>query len=129
MITIRGDFLPLSGGTVTGGTQFTAGLTANTISATTYQNLPDNVTGRYLPLSGGTVSGSTQFTAGLTANTISADTLTVTNSIDSTTRQLYDNGGNLVVDWINLELCDSTNVSINWTSRNLTDIMSGRSFN
>ena len=35
-----GDFLPLSGGTVTGETIFTSGLTANTISATTYQNLP-----------------------------------------------------------------------------------------
>ena len=36
-----GDFLPLSGGTVTGPTTFNNGLTANTISATTYQNLPD----------------------------------------------------------------------------------------
>jgi hypothetical protein len=35
-----GDYLPLSGGTVTGDTIFTSGLTANTISATTYQNLP-----------------------------------------------------------------------------------------
>ena len=35
-----GDFLPLSGGTVTGSTTFTNGLTTNTISATTYQNLP-----------------------------------------------------------------------------------------
>jgi len=33
-------FLPLSGGTVSGATNFTNGLTANTISATTYQNLP-----------------------------------------------------------------------------------------
>ena len=33
-------FLPLSGGTVTGSTTFTNGLTSNTISATTYQNLP-----------------------------------------------------------------------------------------
>ena len=33
-------FLPLSGGTVTGDTIFTSGLTATTISATTYQNLP-----------------------------------------------------------------------------------------
>jgi hypothetical protein len=33
-------FLPLSGGTVTGDTIFQSGLTANTISATTYQNLP-----------------------------------------------------------------------------------------
>jgi hypothetical protein len=38
--TASGDYLPLSGGTVTGATQFTNGLTANTISATTYQNLP-----------------------------------------------------------------------------------------
>jgi len=38
--TVIGDYLPLSGGTVTGTTQFTGGLTANTISATTYFNLP-----------------------------------------------------------------------------------------
>jgi len=38
--SFSGDYLPLSGGTVTGGTSFTAGLTANTISATTYLNLP-----------------------------------------------------------------------------------------
>jgi hypothetical protein len=67
-ITISGDFLPLSGGTVSGGTQFTVGLTANTISATTYQNLPSAT------FSGGTVTGPTIFTNGLTANTISATT-------------------------------------------------------
>ena len=38
--TTTGNFLPLSGGTVTGATNYTAGLSANTISATTYQNLP-----------------------------------------------------------------------------------------
>ena len=38
--TVSGDYLPLSGGTVTGGTIFTNGVTANTISATTYNNLP-----------------------------------------------------------------------------------------
>jgi hypothetical protein len=37
---LTGEYLPLSGGTVSGGTHFTNGLTANTISATTYQNLP-----------------------------------------------------------------------------------------
>ena len=67
-ITASGDFLPLSGGTVSGGTQFTVGLTANTISATTYQNLPSAT------FSGGTVTGPTNFTNGLTANTISATT-------------------------------------------------------
>jgi len=34
-----GDYLPLSGGTVTGATNFTGGLTATTISAATYLNL------------------------------------------------------------------------------------------
>jgi hypothetical protein len=67
-ITASGNFLPLSGGTVSGGTQFTVGLTANTISATTYQNLPSAT------FSGGTVTGPTIFTNGLTANTISATT-------------------------------------------------------
>jgi len=38
--TVSGDYLPLSGGTVSGGTIFTNGLTANTVSATTYYNLP-----------------------------------------------------------------------------------------
>jgi len=60
-----------NGGTVTGSTIFTSGLTANTISATTYQNLPATP---YLNLSGGTVTGNTVFTSGLTANTISATT-------------------------------------------------------
>ena len=67
-ISVSGNFLPLSGGTVSGGTQFTVGLTANTISATTYQNLPPTT------FSGGTVTGPTNFTNGLTANTISATT-------------------------------------------------------
>jgi hypothetical protein len=64
--TVNGDL------TITGNTSV-QGLTATTISATTYQNLP-NFMGDYLPLSGGTVTGDTIFTSGLTANTISATT-------------------------------------------------------
>ena len=84
-----------TGGTVSGATNFTNGLTANTISAATYQNLPVSgltggnnisVTGSNGNLTisftgttgsnftGGTVSGATNFTNGLTANTISAST-------------------------------------------------------
>jgi hypothetical protein len=56
--TIIGDYLPLSGGTVSGGTQFTNGLTANTISASTYLNLPQDIF-----VTGGTYSaGTTTFT-------------------------------------------------------------------
>ena len=53
--------------TVTGNTLMGA-LTATTISATTYNNLPPSV------FSGGTVTGPTTFTNGLTATTISATT-------------------------------------------------------
>lgn len=53
-----GNYLPLSGGTVTGGTIFQSGLTANTISATTYYNLPTDVF-----VTGGTyTSGNAIFT-------------------------------------------------------------------
>ena len=99
-----GNYLYLSGGTVTGPTIFTSGLTANTISATTYFNLPKDVfvtggtyssgtavftnntggtfsvtgfsTSTGTSFTGGTVSGATIFTGGLTANTISATTIT-----------------------------------------------------
>ena len=90
--------LDKSGGTITGNLIINSGLTANTISATTYQNLPTdirvtggtysngtatftnntgetfNVTGFTTPFTGGTVTGATNFTGGLTANTISATT-------------------------------------------------------
>ena len=48
------NFLSLSGGTVTGPTNFTGGLSANTISATTYFNLPKDVF-----VTGGTYSAGT----------------------------------------------------------------------
>ena len=98
--SVSGDYLPLSGGTVTGDTIFQSGVTANTISATTYFNLPvsgltsgngigitnnnnnftiaytgsTGISGDYLPLSGGTVTGNTIFQSGVTATTISATT-------------------------------------------------------
>jgi hypothetical protein len=59
---------PVQAFEVSGGTKIYGGLTANTISATTYFNLPSS------SFSGGTVTGPTQFTNGLTANTISATT-------------------------------------------------------
>jgi hypothetical protein len=144
-----------SGGTVTGPTIFTNGLTANTISATTYQNLPtdirvtggtysagtisfinntggtfnvtglttgstSNVTGDYLPLSGGTVTGATNFTSGLTANIISANTITITDNIDSTNRQLLDeNGFASVVYTSQRTLEDLFGTSLDWGGKYL----------
>jgi hypothetical protein len=64
---VSGDYLPLSGGTVTGEAIFQSGLTANTISATTYSNLPfsgtvtGNGTSNYLPKwTGSTSLGNSQ---------------------------------------------------------------------
>jgi hypothetical protein len=62
------------------GLTITDGLTSDTISATTYYNLPFNGDD-YLSLSGGTISGATNFTNGLTANTISATTVNITDSL------------------------------------------------
>jgi hypothetical protein len=93
-----GDYLPLSGGTVSGATKFTDVLSANTFSASTYLGLPIdiyvtggtysdgtatftnntggtfNLTGLTTPFTGGTVSGATNFLNGLTGLTISATT-------------------------------------------------------
>ena len=90
-----GAYLPLSGGTVTGGTVFQSGLTANTISATTYNNLPGSSSANCVttffvtnisgcspvnilsPLNvtdGLTVTGTSTFTSGLSASTFSAGT-------------------------------------------------------
>jgi len=68
---------------VSGNTLINGNLTANTISATTYFNLP-SLSGDYLPLSGGTVYGPTIYTNGLTANTLNVTGLTQTSGITST---------------------------------------------
>jgi len=79
--TASGNYLPLSGGTVTGNTIFQSGLTASTISATTisgdtFYGDGSKLTGiiASAQFTGGTVNGATVFTSGLTANTISATT-------------------------------------------------------
>jgi hypothetical protein len=63
-----GGISAFTGGTVTGATTFTAGLTTTSLSATTYLGLPNTI------FTGGTVTGATTFTAGLTATSISATT-------------------------------------------------------
>ena len=106
-----------NGGTVTGGTNFTGGLTANTFSATTitggtFYGDGSNLTGISSSgaFTGGTVTGATNFTNGLTANTISATTITGGT--------LYGSGTNLtgVVN----SLTTSTGLSANTTTGNIT---------
>jgi hypothetical protein len=63
-----GTTTPLEKLHVSGNTLIDGGLTATTISATNYLNIPNTA------FTGGTVTGATIFTNGLTANTISAST-------------------------------------------------------
>lgn len=60
-----GSGTAFTGGTVTGATNFTNGLTANTISATTYYGDGSNLTGIISggSFTGGTVTGATNFTS------------------------------------------------------------------
>jgi hypothetical protein len=62
---------PFTGGTVSGATTFTNGLTANTISATTYVNLPLDIR-----VTGGTVSEDTIIFKNNTGGTFSVTGLT-----------------------------------------------------
>jgi hypothetical protein len=87
--TTAGSILPIgwdrvarTGDTMT-GSLFSPSISATTISATTYLNLP-SFADDYLPLSGGTVYGPTIYTGGLTANTLNVTGLTQTSGITST---------------------------------------------
>ena len=67
--------IAFTGGTVNGPTNFTNGLTANTMSASTYYGDGSHLTGIAGSIfTGGTVTGGANFTNGLTATTISAST-------------------------------------------------------
>jgi len=68
-----------TGGTVTGATIFTGGVSANTISATTYQSVISNTQVVYS--NNGTLTGSTAMTW-----TNSATTLSITGTLEATSK-------------------------------------------
>lgn len=85
--TVSGDYLPLSGGTVTGGTIFQSGLTANTISATTYQNLPSS-------FQSVRINNTTQFSANTgTFLNFSGINITITSAATNTLVFSAETGG------------------------------------
>jgi hypothetical protein len=90
--SISGDFLPLSGGTVSGATNFTDGLTANTISATTYQNLPPSSVKSINSVSINTDAGNNQNTDYIyfASNSI---TITLPTAISNTNSYVIKNVG------------------------------------
>jgi hypothetical protein len=109
-----------TGGTVTGATIYTGGLSANTISATTYYNLPisgltegpnisiTGANGNYTVsftgttgsnFTGGTVTGATIYTGGLTANTLNVSGVTI---LDGTTASTISATTISAVNYLNL---------------------------
>jgi hypothetical protein len=93
--SVSGDYLPLSGGTVSGATNFTGGLSANTISATTYQNLPTDIR--------------------VTGSTYSNNTFTSTNNTGGTYNVLFNTVTGLTV---NGDLSVTGNTGLGTTSAN-----------
>jgi hypothetical protein len=114
-----------TGGTVTGATQFTNGLTANTISATTYQNLPKDVfvTGGtysngsvlFTNNTGGTFTvngfytGDTDDNTFVTGFTYSSNTFTISDNSGSTFNATINNVTGLTVNG-NLTVTGNTNI-------------------
>lgn len=119
---------------VSGNTKIDGSLSATTISATTYLNLPTTSSGSFLPLSGGTVTGQTFFTSGLTitGDTIIIDSTGISTAIDTSTRELVDSSSSVSVDWENRSLYDDLGTdALEWTStkRKLLDVTSADAVN
>lgn len=140
-IDIPTNYLPLSGGTVSGATEFTNGISANTISATTYLNV-NAVTGgsfsnNILTLSGtGNVNGTqiTGFTSGggevNTASNLGSGTglFAQKSGVDLEFKSLTSTGNTVTItsdsNTVNLESSSSPGGGITWNSSNTTQSMS-----
>jgi hypothetical protein len=102
-----------TGGTVTGATSFTGGLSANTISATTYQNLPTDVR--------------------VTGSTYSNNTFTFTNNTGGTFNVLFNTVTGLTVNGVltvtgNTSLQSLTTTTISATTYNNVPVVTGGTY-
>lgn len=84
-----------TGGTVSGATQFTGGLTANTFSATTYQNLPQDIF-----VSGGTYSAGTATFTNTSGGTFNVTGFSTGTTLTGPSTQVlyFDASGNTTSD-------------------------------
>ena len=110
-----GDYLPLSGGTVTGGTTFQSGLTANTISATTYYNLPVSAVTNGTGISASTSNGTVTIT-----NTSPNQPVTISGGTGITTGGTYPN-----FTLLNSDLGSSQNIFKNIQIGEVTQFSAG----
>ena len=110
--------LKFTGGTITGSTNFTNGITSNTISATTYQNLPLDVT-----VTGGTFSAGTITFTNTTGGTFNVTGVTSTPSVNYTIYKALVSlsGGIFTVTHLENTIGDGSGVSpndIQWSNPN-----------
>ncbi len=127
-ITVTGNRTNLRSFTGTSGSMSTS-FNSPSISATTYLNLPDNVTGNYLALSGGTVTGQTFFTSGvtITGDTSIRDTSGIT-SLDTSIRELVSSNSQPSIDWENRQLIDENGLAtLVWSSQKTLEDLFGAS--
>jgi len=133
-----------SGGTISGNTIFTSGITASTISATTYFNLPvsgltggnnigitNNNSNHTISFTGGVVTATTIFNNGLTSNTLNVTGVTI---LDGTTASTLNVTGNTILSavtastisattYLNIPYISGANSSI--TSKNANNTING----
>ena len=116
-----------TGGTVTGPTYFTNGLTANTISATTYYNLPKDIyvtggtyssgTATFTNNSGGTFNITGLYTGGtdvyVTGATYSNNTFTYTNNTGGTFSVFFNTMTGLTATTISATTIITPGVTLN----------------
>jgi hypothetical protein len=111
-----------SGGTISGNTIFTSGITASTISATTYFNLPisgltggnnigvtNNNSNYRISFIGGVVTATTIFNNGLTSNTLNVTGVTI---LDGTTISTLNVTGNTILSGITASTLNVTGDTI-----------------
>jgi hypothetical protein len=111
-----------SGGTISGNTIFTSGITASTISATTYFNLPisgltggnnigvtNNNSNYRISFTGGVVTATTIFNNGLTSNTLNVTGVTI---LDGTTISTLNVTGNTILSGITASTLNVTGDTI-----------------
>lgn len=108
-----------TGGTVTGSTNFTNGLTANTISATTYNNLPIDIR-----VTGGTYSSGTAIFTNNTGGTFSVTGFSTGNGVSITP---YNNVGSATtITWNVSGVSTNYEVTLTGTSTlSLTNVRNG----
>ena len=145
-VALLSDIQTFTGGTVTGATNFTNGLTANTISATTYFNLPINtdvfVTGgtysagtiTFTNTTGGTFNVTDVLSGSIytdTDNYTSGITKTISHNLNTTNIlvQIIDTNTNeLIYGSVDNYQTNSVDVTLNQTLSNIKVVIVGTSY-